>query len=344
MPRNSSLGPTSRIDLSVGMSDEELERICGESDVDRGPAPWIYWVSEAYGFGGALREFARFPSWLPLAVCADHSGPKFTDELSVYELNSRAPFYLSHSEARARRYKELTGRNAVVIASPAVLHRRRRAIERDRSARGTIAFPTHRAPVHRVAFSAEEYARNLESLPSEYHPVAVSLHMHDIRVGVHRDYRELGIPVVSAGNPHDRKFLDRLYSLFSSCSAVTSDQPCTAMFLALEMGIPFFIHGQPAEIFDLAMEGESVASGLPDSTAFDFFASELSFENAGKRDQARARALAEDMLGLRTGVTSARLARILWWSLFAWLSDPVNLKDAAMYLVSGGRRIPDRNR
>ena len=54
------------------MNEVDLIRICQQKGIDKGVAPKQYGITEMYSQGCLIREYAGFPCWLPLCVCADH--------------------------------------------------------------------------------------------------------------------------------------------------------------------------------------------------------------------------------------------------------------------------------
>lgn len=71
------LNPKSQIllprDPHEGFSDEELLRLSRlQRRTEAGYAPWASWEAENSSFGRTLREWAGYPSCLPLCVTSDH--------------------------------------------------------------------------------------------------------------------------------------------------------------------------------------------------------------------------------------------------------------------------------
>lgn len=328
----------------LGMDMGEIERLCSDAEVERSGIARLYWTSEAYGFGRAIREYANVPRWLPLAVYSDHSGPRFQVKLLPHELTSGAPVFLTHRKDVAAQYALETGKVAATMPSPAVLHRRKYGYRRNPEAIGTVAFPTHRTPSQETQHALEAYVHALKSLPQEFQPVRVSLHMHDVHAGLHRIYDRLGVPVVTAGHVYDRRFLDRFYGILGNARAATSDCVGTATLYALEMGVPFFLHGEEAVVVNESDRNYPVGTvPLPlDSPEYLALRDLLSSKDLDSARQAKAKEIALDLLGLEDGLSSLEMSGILYRALRRWILHPKNLIDAILFLFTIGRIRPNR--
>ena len=230
-------------EIENGLSEEKIISLCNSKNLKSGGFPWIYWTSEAYSFGKYLRKYAYYPSFFPLTVYSDHSGPNLSDEPYKHELECDAPIFLTHSKEKSKNYIKKTGKKSCVIKSPSVYCRITNKLEQANNARGTIAFPVHTLPNYTEIFDAKKYIKDLKNLPKEFHPIAVCMHMHDVNKGRHKLFIEENIPVFTAGNNSDQRFSERLYSILKEFKYSTSNNLGTITFLSIEMNIPFFIYG-----------------------------------------------------------------------------------------------------
>jgi hypothetical protein len=170
--------------------------------------------------------------------------------------------------------------------------------------------------------------------------------MYDIRAGVHRRYAEIGIPVVTAGHAHDRRFLDRFYAILSGTRAVTSDGVGTAMIYALEMGVTAFLLGERATIINEQDKNFPVGIVLPpdQSDAFRNLTEILAFRNYPNIELGRAKNIVNHFLGMADGIAPEEMKRILWSSLVRWCFTPKNVMDATLFILTLGKRRPNRSR
>lgn len=53
-------------------SEETLLKLCDPNEAKMGLARWIYWTAEVYSFGKHIRNYAYYPSFLPLYCFTDH--------------------------------------------------------------------------------------------------------------------------------------------------------------------------------------------------------------------------------------------------------------------------------
>jgi hypothetical protein len=89
--------------------------------------------------------------------------------------------------------------------------------------KGTICFAAHSTPGIDDTSDIELYARQLLALPDKFQPVTVCLHMHDINKGQYKIFQNAGLPVVTAGNTSDHKFIERFLNILKEYSYSTSN-------------------------------------------------------------------------------------------------------------------------
>lgn len=274
-----------------------------------------FWTSEIYGFGRYIRQYGFYPKRLPLFVFTDHSGPSIIETFNYFELSHDAPFTLLHNPTLVEKFKKLTGRPCYVLYSPFVFYRRQHGITQMKNATGTLAYPAHSLPSLADDLDLTEYMEQLVRLPEQYQPVSVSLHYHDLEKGVHRNFLDHGFRVYTAGNPLDYKFTERFYAILRHFKYSTSNLPGSYLFYAVEMGIPFFLHGQrpnyrmtdnsrvAEEAYKCATTRDKLLGTYEE--AFSIMASSVS---------SRQNSLVSHTLGLGHGISRRRMAWILYFS------------------------------
>ncbi|OIQ49241.1 hypothetical protein BerOc1_01165 [Pseudodesulfovibrio hydrargyri] len=138
-----------------------------------------------------------------------------------------------------------------IVGAPFVHYRRDNNITIAPEAQGTVAFPAHSCDSIKAEYNISQYCDELSSLPSELKPITVCLHPKDIR-NYHLDevYRSHGFQVVCAALTPDKLFHEAFYDILSKHRFATSNGIGTHVFYAVEMGIPFFISGNPPEYVD----------------------------------------------------------------------------------------------
>ncbi len=235
-----------------GQDLREIEVFCCYGRVRRGRARWVYWPPEIYSFGRHIRDYASYPSWLPLMVYSDHGAGPYYDGIPPHELNSGAYCQFYHSPDNVEAFRKISERPCYTMLSPFVHYRRRHQIEQTPDARGTLVYFSHSTSAFEVKTNLERYIEELRRLPEKYHPICISIHMHDVENGVHRYFMEQGFPVYTAGNPSDQRFAERFYELLRHFRYTTSNSPGSHTFYSVEMGIPYFSYGDEPDFYNQA--------------------------------------------------------------------------------------------
>ena len=137
-----------------------------------------------------------------------------------------------------------------VLYSPAVFYRRKNKIEKLNQAEGTIAFPAHTTPSIEDVSNIEIYIEQLKNLPAQFQPVSVCLHMHDINKGQHKIFMKHNIPVYTAGNSADPRFIERFHDILKNFKYSTSNMIGSYAYYSVEMGIPFSVYGNPQKFIN----------------------------------------------------------------------------------------------
>lgn len=228
--------------VSLGMTDEELERLCRRGDT--GSAPWIYWPSENYSFGSTTRVNTGYPKWLPLFVYSDHGCGLHTD-LTKHELENSARVHLTWHCRKYSKYSNHGGRRVLLVKHPWMDYRLAKAYRRDSDPRaGTLVFFMHGTPsVEWTGHDDDDYFQALKSLPEKFHPIVLCLHMHDVNAGFHRKLRRHGFEIVTAGNTSNIRFVDEFYTLVRGFRYATAKAWGSYVPYCVEMGVPFFFFG-----------------------------------------------------------------------------------------------------
>ena len=244
-PHGISLSP------DIGFSDEELEYLasdkCGRREMyPKTQSPWLFFSTEVYGHGRAIRFVTGWPHFLPLPFAGDH-GIEYANDLYEHEWNNPSHTHLTWS---AWRKDAVTpkGKRVVHVTHPWVSFRRMKGLSRDPNSTGTLLFVDHSGATcetHRSA-SWEELLDAYRELPKKYWPTAVCLHPNDINSGLHKELRPLGLPLLTAGNGASPFFVDRYYEIVQHYEFGSSSGIGTQMFICEEFGLRYFLLGKPA--------------------------------------------------------------------------------------------------
>ena len=308
----------------IKMEECELIKLCDIKNVKKGNSIRLYWTSEIYGFGKWIRKYGYYPSFLPLAVYSDHSGPPFNATPSKHELENNAECFFCHNVEKKINYNNIsTDKKAHVILSPNVFFRKYNNISYNKNAKGTIAFPDHSTPSLDFSnFDIENYCNELKALPSEFHPVKVCLHMHDINNGSYKKYLKNNIDVITVGHTWDIRFIERLYLILSDTKYITSNDIGTIALLSIEMDIPFFVYGNRVVVKNISDENlkkgvvpfythplyEEILNSLKLNNNFILnpYPKELKYK-------------VDSFLGVYDSISRKNMSIILYKSFFLWL-------------------------
>jgi FkbM family methyltransferase len=312
--------------------ERQVKRI--EAFEARYPSPEVH---QCYGLGKWLRRDLGLPEAVPLHIHMDH-GVRVSEAMTNCDLLSDRPIVFASAAQRDEYYKQ-TGKRAYVSGSPFVACRRLNQIEQDSDARGTVAFPVHSTHLIDVAIDWEQYADDLLNLPAELQPVTVCLYWKDLLAGRHIPFLERGMAVVTTGHMADPDFATTFYAILRRHRYCTSNMVGSYTFYAVEMGLPFFIHGVPP-VFDnhghdhnRPVGPYTVENLQDDREKRDWIEFQRLFERDVQRgvemgDRARDLCLAK--LGIDQADSPATLRRVIYQ---AWISHlarwPINKAKGA---------------
>jgi hypothetical protein len=235
--------------MNKGLNEDEIRKLCNECKPSY--SKWKYWTAELYSFGKYIRKYGFFPQFLPIYIYTDHGPGAFTDGPSAYELESTAEVQFYHSTRMVENWKKSSAKKpCYVLYSPAVFYRRKNKIEKLNQAEGTISFPAHTTPSIEDVSNIEIYIEQLKNLPAQFQPVSVCLHMHDINKGQHKIFMKHNIPVYTAGNSADPRFIERFYDILKNFKYSTSNMIGSYAYYSVEMGIPFSVYGNPQKFIN----------------------------------------------------------------------------------------------
>ena len=299
------------------------------------PSP--YWTAEIYSFGKYIREYGYYPFFLPLCVYTDH-GPGYVNPPLLHELESDAPAQFYHSPLAVREWRKIAKKPCYNLYSPAVFYRRKNKITTDPEANGTIAFYAHSTQDIDNISNIETYAKQLLALPNIFQPVSVCLHMHDVNKGKYKVFMKYGIPVYTAGNGSDYRFIERFYEIIRKFKYATSDIVGSYLYYAVEMGIPFFIFGEHP-IFENKGNIHFEIGALDFLKVYPEYLKTLNlFVGLFETITNEQRQLVERDLGIRNGISRWKMARVLYMSFLRFIFSSRGFK----YTVScTSKRIID---
>lgn len=213
-----------------------------------------------------VKCWCKYPKWLPFRF-EIHHGWYIVDRPSKFDIESLSPVLLMFNKRQKETWEKDHKKPAVVIGAPFVHYRRCKNIKQNPDARGTIVFPQHSASVYDVVFDIDKYCHALNQLPDYLKPITICLHIHDVRRGRIELYKKNGFKVVTAGPRDTIAFAKKFYDILSNYKYSTSNIVGSHTMYSVEMGIPFFLYGEPGYYQGRPVEPESEI-GLKVKTLF----------------------------------------------------------------------------
>lgn len=238
--------------IKDGLTDSELELIDQYLDDESYTVPWLFWTTELYSFGKCLREWLSWPEWLYIPVYGDH-GVYEGGCLAQHEQSNPSNYHLVWSRNRYDYGGVLTKKRLLRVPHPWITYRHSKGYKPNPDRCGTLVFFPHSTmDTELSSYSLEQYMKELMELPSEYHPITLCLHRHDVFKKLYKLLRPYNIPIVSAGNTLSPFFVDRFYNLLSHFRYATSPYGGSELFYCYEFGTQFFIYGSKPEYINIS--------------------------------------------------------------------------------------------
>lgn len=203
-----------------------------------------YRETRNYGFNFILRQYARFPQWLPLPCHFEHGWTPLTYALPS-DLKTDKPLMLVFNKHRKEAWEKASKIPVEIMGSPFIHYKNLRKITQDKAAKGTVAFPSHSTYDLKIRFNIEDYCNGLRSLPKQFHPITICLFWIDY-IEKADIYRKLGFKVTTAGPKFTNSldFVANFYEILRRHKYATSNEVGSYTFYAVDFGLPFFIRGE----------------------------------------------------------------------------------------------------
>lgn len=267
-----------------------------------------------FGFNYIIKEYARFPRWLPLPAHMEHGWNPSRDPL-VSDLGSDKPLMLVFSKRQKEAWKKKSDIPVEVMGSPFIHYKNIHNITLKPDAKGTIAFPAHSTYFLKYKFDIKKYCQTLQKLPNRFQPVTVCLMWLDYIDPSADIYQDMGFNVVTAGPKitNSLDFVKNFYKILSSFKFATSNDVGSYSFYAVDLGIPFFLTGvNPAIINKMGRDVNSPESSYVrdlkwGKRSIDMF----STGPTSKISEAQRKFVASEM-GVKDCLARHQLNSVLW--------------------------------
>lgn len=229
-----------------GYSDSELELLCQVQTNHRHG----FWTSELNGLAACYRSFTFYPKWLPMPVMSEHGLSTDPSPLKT-ELDHKAPFFFYWSPIKKygfrkdNRESQVLPRNIQVpcpIFYYAKKYGRKITHKSTEDHKKVLFFLPHGTPKLEVSeWPILEYVNEIESIVGEGTQVFLCVHHNEIRKGIHKQLREFGFPLVTAGFSGDYNFASRLVNLMNHFDVTAANLFSTSVAWSCACDIPHIL-------------------------------------------------------------------------------------------------------
>ena len=204
-----------------------------------------------YGFNLIIKDYAKFPRYLPLPCYMDHGWNTDNQPLNS-DLKTDKPLMMVFSKRNAKAWKKKSDIPVVIMGSPFVHYKNTHKIKQKPDAKGAVVFPGHSTYYIKSQFQVEDYCHVLKKLPKEFQPVTICLFWLDFIDQKTNIYRKMGFKVVSAGPKftNSLEFVKNFYNILSNHKYATSNDIGSYTFYAIDFGLPFFLTGDRPILFN----------------------------------------------------------------------------------------------
>ncbi|MBR6164261.1 hypothetical protein IKQ26_10305 [bacterium] len=203
-----------------------------------------------------------------------------------------------------------------IITAPFVIYRRENKIERSKDAKGTLAYPAHSIKGKKAQYDIDKYCELLRSLPEEFQPVTISLHHSDIdEYNMDKEYEKRGLKTVCASyGQGDKQFYEAFYDILKNFRYTTSNEPGSYSFYSVEMGIPFFILGEPS-VTDNSQGADKNVEAKKNMSILDYKYGKIAFDLFSHKPYGEITQEQKDFvyseLGLNNSLNKEELKKVL---------------------------------
>lgn len=205
-----------------------------------------------YSHAHIIKEYCDFPDDEPIPLAIQHGVGRRIRQLAHEHYEEPIFDYWVYNEwvkNNAMRVFDISESSLHLLGAPFAYLVRHLKYEpapfEQRS--GTIAFPAHSVPGNEVIGKYEEYAEELSNLPPEFHPITVSVHPHDIRLGKHNSFVNRGLEVITCGDasPLQVNFLKNFIHFCAPKKYITANSLDSACSYGMYLGLKLFFTGSP---------------------------------------------------------------------------------------------------
>ncbi|MFA6963151.1 MAG: hypothetical protein WC227_00325 [Patescibacteria group bacterium] len=273
-----------------------------------------YTEGRNYGFNQVLKDYARFPRFLPLPCHIDH-GWSILLEPAVSDLSTDKPCVFLFNKRMVLAWRKKSKIPAYVMGSPYIHYKNAHKITIKSDAKGTVVFPSHSTYFLKSDFNIKEYCKELKTLPAEFQPVTICLFWLDFIDKSADIYRNEGFSVTSAGPriSNSQDFVRNFYRILSSHKYATSNDVGTYLLNAVDLGVPFFLTGKSPVLVNKGMRDVNVGKfTVIDKLEYGKRTRDLFSTGPTHVISREQRKFVEDESGIKDCLSREEMNKILW--------------------------------
>lgn len=214
-----------------------------------------------YGHLDILADYLRIPIGKIRKVCKWDHGWTPLDKPLVKEITSPVNIILVWNKRRKQIIESQTNKKAFITGVPFIHWRKQKGLKKLKDAKGSVFFAAHSSQQTKIEYNVADLQGHIQSLPETYRPTAICLYWLDMERGYKQVYEKLGYEVVTAGDPYDAEFADRLYDILCRFEYCSSNSFGTYALYALDLDIPFFLIGEKPKLINDGDPNASIIRG-----------------------------------------------------------------------------------
>ncbi|MDJ0616487.1 MAG: DUF5672 family protein [Calothrix sp. MO_192.B10] len=210
-------------------------------------------VNRFYGHANIIKQYCTYPENEPIPMAIQHGYNRFYKLKHDHFDESLFDYwvYTPRIKENAINSYDISPSSIHILGSPFLylIDEISYSPLNFNESKGTIAFPAHSIPDNQIVGTYDYYAEQLKSLPSEFHPITVCLHYHDINLGHHHAFYQRGFAVITCGNysPLQNNYLHNFIHFCKSHKFITSNSYSSACVYGMYLGLKFFVYGEEPE-------------------------------------------------------------------------------------------------
>jgi hypothetical protein len=180
------------------------------------------------------------------------------------------------------------------------------------SRKGSIFYPYHKVPgFDFLGLDDDSSIKYLLNLPKKYHPICVSLHMHDLGGDRQRKFEESGFQIVTLGQSDSEDYHQKFFGLVSKFAYAFSENWGSQVPFLILSGVPCQIIPRNVQIL---LKGEPASLHTEEYSQQSKKAEEL-FQNLPSEISGPQLEFANSTVGKTIGISRFRLVRLAYTEL-----------------------------